>query len=575
MMVTLAACGQPAQQPTAAATTAAATTAAATTTAAAATTTAETTTAAPPAPETTKAQSLGQVQTAAPVAQASVTNFDTPMSFTVVRRITETVDVKDDIYAAEMLDRFNVTFDVDEINAIDYLTKAQLRFAIGDVADFIAPVRPEWGFNDWIRDGFVKSFTEDEIKTYIPDYIPMWGDERWPTVKAITTWGDGLIYSFHGKRANISNQAWMFRGKYMDEYALDFPETTDELADLMRHFKEHTGFIPWVWQMQNDPLNAIVGVMMPFFMPELAQREYSHYDMRTGEFIPFAFSTDNWRDALIWLNQLHTEGLLWTEFTTATAEMRNALWTQGHGFTMWGWISEILHTYNPMTKQYDPDDYWVWSPYMVSADQSKGAFYKRDPYHNADGFAFGAHMEGDKLLRLGAFVSWLCTEEGEIFTTYGLENEHWNFNADGIPVHAPFMNSPDNPSGTKLSELGFFFSVSGYGPRSYYYYPDIAKLEEQVVYSGKYYFFPQLRMIFNEEETRRLADITTPFRDAAGEYCARFVMGQLDPNNDAHWDEYLGNLDRIGLAEFEAIRTDTFYRGNQHILDLYGDARNN
>jgi len=495
------------------------------------------------------------------------------MTFTMVRRVTESVEVTEDIYSAELLERFNITLDVESINAVDYLTRAQLRFAIGDVADLLAPVRPEWGFNDWIRDGFVKSFNEDDINRFFPDYIPMWGPERWPTVKAITTWGDGQIYSFHGKRVNITNQAWMFRGEYMEEHNLDFPQTTDELADLMRHFKNHTDMIPWVWQMQNDPLNAIVAVMMPFNMPELAQREYSHYDMRTGLFIPFAFSTDDWRDALIWLNSLHTEGLLWTEFATATAEMRNQLWTQGHGSTMWGWVTEIGPTYNNFTQQYDPDAYWVWSPYMVAHDGSEGIFYKRDPFHNADGFAFGAHMDGKELERLGAFVSWLCTEEGEIFTTFGRENDHWSYNADGIPVHKEHMSSPTNPQGTRLSTLGFIWSISSYAPRSYYYYPDVAILEEAVAHSGKYLFFPQLRMIFNDEETRRLADITTPFRDTAGEYCARFVMGQLDPNNDSHWNEYLATLDRMGLADFERIRTDAFYRGNQHILDLYGDGR--
>ncbi|MCL2059377.1 MAG: hypothetical protein FWH01_10030, partial [Oscillospiraceae bacterium] len=184
------------------------------------------------------------------------------------------------------------------------------------------------------------------------------------------------------------------------------------------------------------------------------------------------------------------------------------------------------------------------------------------------------HMEGERMERLGEVISWFCEEEGYTFAAFGIEGEHWNRNADGVPVHADHMRSPTNATGVRLGDLGFFFGISSHKERNYYYYPMVKELEEAVADSGKYLWHPQLSLLFNDEETRTMADVQTAIRDTAGEYCARFVVGQLDPNNDAHWEEYLNTLNRMGNVQFEEIRTEAFWRGtNQHIIDAYNITR--
>jgi ABC-type glycerol-3-phosphate transport system substrate-binding protein len=490
------------------------------------------------------------------------------MEFSVTRRITETVNPKEDYFAAEMLERFNVSFNVENIIAADFLTAMQLRFAIGDVPDIMFPVRNEWALLDWISEGFVRGFTDAEIESMMPDYLPMWGD-RWPTVRAVTAGGSGNVYAFHAPRPQATNQTWVFREDFMQAHNLSFSITIAELTEQMRLFRAETGLIPWVWNRANEPLNAINGANMPFNIPELAPRDLSHFDPRTGTFVPFAYTTQDWRDALIWLNMLHTEQLLWTEFAVATDEMRNAMWTQGHGYVNWFWVDRIERDKNPMTQQFDPNASWTWSPYMIANDPSQGAFFKHDPPHDANGLSFGSHLEGARLERAAYAISWLYTDEGHIFGTYGVEGIHYEINAQGLPEYINNVRSPINGAGDQLADWGFWIGVSWHPVRNAVYNPAVAALESQVN-RNTYLYFPLLSLLFTEAEQRELADMTTTLRDEANTYSARFIMGSLDPNNDADWNSYISAMERLGLRRFEELRTQMFNRENQHVIGSYG-----
>jgi hypothetical protein len=308
--------------------------------------------------------------------------------------------------------------------------------------------------------------------------------------------------------------------------------------------------------------------MMPFNMPELAFRDLSHFDVITGQFVPFAYTTQNWRDALIWLHMLHEEQLLWTEFAIATEEMRNAMWTQGHGYINWFWVDRIERDLNGFSRQFNPDATWDWSPYMIANDPSQGTYFKHDPPHDANGLAFGSHLEGARLERAAYAVSWLYTDEGHIFGTYGVEGVHWQKNADGLPEYINNVRSPINGSGTQLADYGFWIGVAWHPVRNMVYNPSVAELESHVN-RNTYLYFPLLSLLFTEAEQRELADITTTLRDEANTYGARFIMGSLDPNSDADWNTYIAAMERLGLRRFEELRTQMFNRENQHVVASY------
>ena len=50
----------------------------------------------------------------------------------------------------------------------------------------------------------------------------------------------------------------------------------------------------------------------------------------------------------------------------------------------------------------------------------------------------------------------------------------------------------------------------------------------------------------------------TQIDDMAEEYILKFIMGQMDPNDDNAWSEYLAALDNAGLQEASQIRVSSF-----------------
>ncbi len=44
----------------------------------------------------------------------------------------------------------------------------------------------------------------------------------------------------------------------------------------------------------------------------------------------------------------------------------------------------------------------------------------------------------------------------------------------------------------------------------------------------------------------------------AEEYILKFIMGQLDPNDDNAWSQYLAALDNAGIQEASQIRTESY-----------------
>ena len=60
-------------------------------------------------------------------------------------------------------------------------------------------------------------------------------------------------------------------------------------------------------------------------------------------------------------------------------------------------------------------------------------------------------------------------------------------------------------------------------------------------------FVPPLNMDTND--TARMQDITTPFNNFMDQAHAQFIIGERDINNDAHWNTYIQELDRMGAAD--------------------------
>ena len=68
------------------------------------------------------------------------------------------------------------------------------------------------------------------------------------------------------------------------------------------------------------------------------------------------------------------------------------------------------------------------------------------------------------------------------------------------------------------------------------------------------YYTPRHRQFLTKDEEKELVDLETVMNDTWTEYGTKFVMGKLDPGNDADWNEYLATLKKAGFDTAMAIR---------------------
>lgn len=502
---------------------------------------------------------------ATPTANNEANKYAKEIKVSSAKAVKETVNIKDNQFAKLLKEKFNLVIETTEISTADYVTKMSLLFASGEPPEYLYSLRPEWKLNEWTEAGYIKGFTVDELKTKLPNYMKVWTDEEWANVYGNAQYSDGKVYYLPGKRAAKLNMTWVYRKDTFDALGLAYPKSTDDMYNALKAIKEKTGKVPYVSASTGSggALWAFSGFLQSFGMPELAIRELSYVDPVSKTFVPYAFSESNYREFLKYMNKLYKEGLIWKEFATATTEQTKKFQTQGNGFALWGY-PEKLAEYDNISKSADANAKWDWSKDMVSASQDK-IYFKRDPYFNADGIGFYSKISDEKLNRVLDYVNWAMTEEGQRFNTFGVEGLTYEMK-DGKPVYMEKMISPTKATGEKMGEYGIVGSAGwmvAHPAVNEVYKPVYKELEKTFLDRRDYNFFMAPIMPFTEAENKKLADIQTSINDTRDEYAARFIMGQLDPANEADWNKYIETLNKLGLQDMKKVRADAYNRANK------------
>ena len=68
---------------------------------------------------------------------------------------------------------------------------------------------------------------------------------------------------------------------------------------------------------------------------------------------------------------------------------------------------------------------------------------------------------------------------------------------------------------------------------------------------------------YNDEEQVVIDNYEKGLKAYFKEARAQFVSGVMDPNNDADWNNYLAELDTMGLADYIATAESGYHRFNE------------
>ena len=338
------------------------------------------------------------------------------------------------------------------------------------------------------------------------------------------------------------------RTDYMAEVGWDAPPATvEEFAEYLRDLKEHytaidPSFIPFTTYSSSYMRyeRQLAQALFPAF------GELSEPGLTTtpdGKTVVAGFASEQWKNYVKYMNSLMAEGLLDPDAFTASSDLMKAFMYEGHtgvNVVMSSMKAEHFPSGNidlivmpPMTSQYDSVPTYI-----------KPSLYKA--------YNVAISTECEDLDAALAFVdAFYSTEEyplNEEGTVWGISfwlgelGDKWDIREEGVA----YNNNNGSTTGLNYSTapyIGNFDLIP--------YTNDIAGFKAVTVksnllpYEINHVYCNELAL--TEDETDTYTDAWADIDPYVAQMYAAFVTGELDI--DAEWDNFLAQLDTLGLQD--------------------------
>ena len=128
--------------------------------------------------------------------------------------------------------------------------------------------------------------------------------------------------------------------------------------------------------------------------------------------------------------------------------------------------------------------------------------------------------EVDRLLE---YMNWACTEEGIVFSNFGVEGITYNY-VNGVPVFTDLIKTLDNPDGKHVIMWGFasiYFIVR---------HPEAIRTQQGQVFLdvgkavGKQDYIKSIAWELTEAQDKELINLETVLNDVRDEYITKFMI---------------------------------------------------
>ncbi len=436
----------------------------------------------------------------------------------------------------------NLEFDI--VPSQGYDEKKSLLFASNEYPDIF--VRSFLTNTEIVKYGTmgVLAPLEDLINEYAPNYAKHLED--YPAIRSRITAPDGHIYALSDiitLNAARTDKFWI-NTKWLAQVGKEIPTTVDELEAALYAFKgvDFNGN----GQADEIPLSAadLPGLIRSLCGVWGFQRQFDQNLQVVDGQVESWFTDEGFKDMLMWMNDMYTQGLLDPEiFTQDFAKYAAKMSGKSLGLF-----------FNQADDSFDSTDFVGIAPFT---GKSQTQYVSSQPIARSNGvFAISAVCDNKEAAM--RWVDYFYGEEGSAFLRYGVEGKTMTFNGEGLPVYNDgILNSPDG-SGTAIGQ--FTIWPGGGAPQWLNENNSIAVASEKTkaaqvaldpylpenIYAG-----PMFTQEVNDQLAILQADITTYTNEAV----AKFVRGDLSFDE---WDTYVTTLDKIGLDEWVSIYQEAY-----------------
>lgn len=449
----------------------------------------------------------------------------------------------------------------------DFAEKRNLDIASGDLPDAIFNAATgDYDLLNWAESGVIVPI-EDLIEDYMPNLKKIF-DEN-PEYRQMSTAPDGHIYSMpwieelgEGKESihTVNAMAWINK-EWLDNLGLEMPQTTDQLMTVLEAFKTQdpngngeADEIPFSFINNggNEDLKFLMGAF------GLGDND-DHLVVDNDGQVQFTADKEGYKEAIKYFNEMNNKGLIdkeafeqdWNTYVAKGKEHKYGVYFTWDKANITG-----------------ADDSYDVLPVLAGPDGTKHVTRTNGMGFSRDRFVI---TSANKNLELTA--RWIDKMYEPLqsvqnnWGTYGDEAQANIFELkDGMLKHLPLEGTAPGELRQK-TEAGGPLAVLD----SYYdtvtTMPDDAKWRLDLMHDT---YLPYItedniypRVFLEKEDTDRLAKIETDMWDYIYRKRAEWITGG---KIDEEWEEYLAELERVGLEEWIQIKQtgyDNFLKGAQ------------
>ena len=264
----------------------------------------------------------------------------------------------------------------------------------------------------------------DQYMEYMPNFKRYL--ELNPTIKASLTAEDGHIY-YVPQTVHTANYqpCIMYNLEWLDKLGLKVPTTLDQFIEVLRAFKKT--------DMNGNkiadevPLSITADFLPYMFGPAFGLELVNGFYADENGVVHYSYCEDeNYKAYLKFLNQLYTEGLLETDFSSLTRDNIVQRCKNNQTGVIFDFSWQMSSLYSAQYSEYDGS-----KPIFYGAQPLSGKYQGYYIGRNEISGLFGVMTSSDKIIDSVKLLDYIMSEDAQKLYCWGIEGESYIVNNNG------------------------------------------------------------------------------------------------------------------------------------------------
>ena len=402
---------------------------------------------------------------------------------------------------------------------------------------------PSWGHEMGRYGAFVNLWDYRDMMPNFFKHFDSYGDQL---LTDYMTSEDELYSAPVFLNGDVQHYAWFYRDDIFAELNLTAPTTWDELLAVCAALKEA--------YPESTPITMRNGIwgFIEFaqqFGVDIGNYNNPAIDLKTNKFYN-KWTTDEARNFIRYIRQLIELGYMdVTIMSNGTADWVADL-TSGKAFITHDKAFQMTNL-ERTGQEVNPDfslSWWHNFP-VVESDLPYQCRASKD--YN---YSWHISTKCPDIELAVRYLDWMYSEEGSLVLSWGKENESYGVDENGEKY---FLEGYDATFQARYQESGYIdmkATASTYSKKTQEMIFDT--MEEAA--AGDFWFPPEL--VFNNEEQNTISTYQTDWLACNEGYWQKFILGELDIDDDATWAAFLAEVATYNEAEIIAAYDSAYAR---------------